>query len=117
MATVSPKPAAMGKQPRMKKYDGPKMAVEAPLSVEERTELKKIFDAPLFRKAFSNARLRKPTAFITGLFTAQAGQIASVQISRIQGWEMFEAALFLQTQDPKQKREPIEETFPDSAAK
>jgi len=105
----------MGKQPRMKKYEGPKMATEVPLSVEERAKLKEIFETPVFRKAFSNARLSKPTAFPPGLSTVLGPQIALVQLCRIQGWELFEAATFLQTQDPKLKKQPIEETFPDSA--
>lgn len=113
--TVPPKPAAVGKQPRMKKYEGPQMATEAPLSIEERTKLKEIFESPVFRKAFSNARLRKPTAFPPGISSALGGAVAQVQLSRIQGWELFEAALFLQTQDPKQRPQSVEETFPDSA--
>jgi len=115
MSKVQPKPAAMGKQPRMKKFEGPKMAVEVPLTIEERTELKEIFEKPVFRKAFSNARMRKPNAFPPGLSTALGDKIAAVQLCRIQGWELFEAALFLQTQDPKQRPIQAEETFPDSA--
>ena len=58
MAKVPPKPAALGKQPRMKKYEGPQIPVEAPLSLEERTKLKELYENPVFRKAFSNARPR-----------------------------------------------------------
>lgn len=112
--TVQPKPAAVGKQPRLKKYEGPKMASEMPLSIEERKKLKEIFEMPVFRKAFSNARLAKPTAFPPGLGTALGPQIALVQLCRIQGWELFEAATFLQTQDPKARPAKVEETYPDS---
>jgi hypothetical protein len=113
---VTPEPAALGKQPKVKapgKYTGPTKPAAIPLTLEERTELKSLLGSAVYRKAFTNARLFRPSVFIDGLNTALGPQIALGRLRQLQGWEMFEAALVLQTQDPKQKAEPIMETWPD----
>lgn len=92
---------------------GPSKLAEMPLSVEERIELKGIFSNPVFIKAFNNAKLFRPPVVVPGLATQFGGQIATIQLARIQGWEMFEAAMFLQTQDKPPKLGPIEENFAD----
>lgn len=89
------------------------MPMEFILSLEERTELKGIFANPVFTKAFSNAKLRKPAAFVGGIATTQGAQIALIQLSRIQGWEMFEAAMFMQTQDKLPPKAALEENYDD----
>lgn len=86
-----------------------------PLSHDERVELRGIFNNPVYRKAFSNARLMKPSAFAgsESLNGALGGQIANNRLHQIQGWEAFEAALYLQTLDPKPKPEPLKENYAD----
>lgn len=112
MAKVPPKPAAMGKQPKKKSTNaGPSLPAVQVLSLEDRTELKRIFASELFRRAFSNARLMKPISTPPGLSTAMGAQIALVQICRIQGWEMFETALAVQVMDKLPKPAPLEPTY------
>lgn len=116
MSKVPPKSAPLGKEPKKKRMaaaGGPSKPAEMPLSVEERIELKGIFSNPVFVKAFNNARLCKPPVYVGGLATQFGGQIATIQIARIQGWEAFEAAMFLQTQDKLPKPAPLEENFAD----
>lgn len=89
------------------------MMATIPLSVEERNELRGIFNNPVYKKAFTNARLRKPSAFGGETDGALGGAVSAKKLHLIQGWELFEAALFIQTLDPKPPRQVIEETFPD----
>lgn len=107
---VTPKAVALGKQPR--EETGPSMTVAVPLTFEEREELRKIFANPAYKKAFTNARLRKPSAFGGDTDGALGGQVAAKKLHLIQGWELFEAALALQVMDPKPRPQPVEETFP-----
>lgn len=122
MAKSPPKPAALGKQPKKKivagaakpsAHAGPTLPAAIALSLEERTELKQLFASEVFRKAFHNARLMKPSVTPPGLSTALGGQIALVQLCRIQGWKMFEAALAVQVTDKLPKPEPLQETYAD----
>ncbi len=112
---VTPKPAVMGKQPKKKtsRHAGPALPTENPLSLDERTELKNIYGNEVFRKGFSNARLMRPTLFPPGLSTPLGPQIALLQLARLQGWEMFEAALAVQVKDKLPPKEPLTETYND----
>jgi hypothetical protein len=83
-----------------------------PLNLEERQELRGIFNNSTYKKAFTNARMRKPSAFGGATDGEFGGAIAAKKLHLIQGWELFEAALFLQTLDPKPRAEPLEESFP-----
>jgi len=113
--TVPPKPAAPGKQPKIKAVaGGPERPAEKPLSVEEREALREMFRNPVFAKAFNNARLAKPTVFAQGLASEHGGKVATIQLARLQGWEMFEAAMFMQTQDRILRQPAPTETFPDA---
>lgn len=100
--------------PVEQEYEGPVRPAYAPLSLPERDELKAIFTQPVFRKAWSNAKLARPPALISSNLTNTEGgdRISAHQLMRQQGWEMFAAALFRQTDDPKPPRAPLEESFP-----
>ncbi len=108
---VTPKATALGKQSR--EETGPFRPKLVPLTIQERTELRRIFDNPAYKKAFTNARMMKPSAFGGETDGPLAGVISAKKLHQIQGWELFEAALALQADDPKPPRQPIEETFPD----
>lgn len=110
--TPKPKPSDMGN--RMTEETGPAVPAPIPLSHEERVELRKLFASDLYRKAFHNARLMKPSAFAgtEALNGPLGGQIANNRLHQMQGWDQFEAALAVQALDPKPERKPLEETFP-----
>lgn len=111
---VPPKPASLGKKQKKETGDvGPSIPVPVALSLEERTKLKAIFDDPIFKKGFHNARLMKPSITPPGLATQLGGQIALIQLSRIQGWEMFEAALAMQVMDKIPKPAALTENYND----
>lgn len=115
MTKVTPKPAALGKQTKKKRIapEGLREPVENPLSIQERNELKEIFRNPAFVKAFENAKLCRPPCFVAGMSTQLGAQISMVALARIQGWEMFSAALLMQTRDKIQKPEQLMENYAD----
>jgi hypothetical protein len=83
--------------------------------MEERVELRELFNKPAYRKAFTNARLKKPSAFAGSepLNGEHGGIVANNRLHQIQGWEMFEAALALQALDPAPPKKPLEESYPN----
>lgn len=94
----------------------PLRPVPVALVMEERDALARIFASPVFTKAFRNARCMKPTAFVAAYSAARgaqdANQIANDRLREIRGWEAFEFALLAQTDEPKQKVQPVTESFP-----
>lgn len=86
-------------------------------TLEERVELKRLIESPLFRRAWRNAKLAEPSAFPPGdLNGLQGGVIANNRLHQQQGWKMFEAALLRQVNDPVSKPTRTPENYPDSAA-
>lgn len=110
--TPKPKPIALGTQSR--EETGPAIPSPVPLTVEERVELREIFNKPAYRKAFTNARLKKPSAFAPqdALNGEHGGQVANNRLHQIQGWEMFEVALAIQALDPLPPKKQVEESYP-----
>lgn len=85
------------------------------LTLEERNVLRGIFQSEAFRKAWHNARLSKPPTLISRDLNGEDGsRIALNQLKQIQGWELCEAALLKQLNDPAPVRTKVEENFPDS---
>lgn len=107
----TPKAVALGKQPR--EDTGPSRPVFVPLTLEERTELRRIYASATYRKAFTNARTMKPSAFGGDTDGALGGAVSAKKLHLIQGWELFEAAMLLQTADPRPPRTALEEGYPD----
>lgn len=92
------------KRPRRKPFSAP-----APLSDDEREKLRAILNNDVFRLALARVQNMKPSAF-----TAAPGvQGANDRLHEIKGWELYEHALFLQAETPKQKSERPTETYPD----
>lgn len=76
------------------------------LSLEERLELRKVFDSAVFKKALKNCRAYKVGVNdpFTLLASPQGGQIALMRYHEIKGWEAFEKRLAQQADDPKAER-------------
>lgn len=88
--------------------EGPSFPQHVPLDLEERNRLNQIFRDPVFRKAWTNAKLSRPSCLMApDLLESDKGpQAALNRISQMQGWEFFAAALFRQGMDPKPPRPP-----------
>jgi hypothetical protein len=85
------------------------------LTFEERNTLSSILSNPVFVKAWRNAQLHKPSAFIPSvILNAEFGpQSGTHRLHEIRGWEMFQAALVKQIEEPKPKQEKPMENFPN----
>lgn len=75
---------------------------------------------PVFKRVIDNAYTKKPTTAISD----NSGMLGVTQIKpehalnrlhQLQGWEMLEAAIFIQAEEPiKKQRKQVEETYPDA---
>ncbi len=85
-----------------------------PLNLEERKALRSILLSDVFKKALQNAFAKKPSVHVqgTGVFKLDPNSsvLANNRLHQIQGWEMFEAALFMQAEEmiPRQARNMTE---------
>jgi hypothetical protein len=93
------------------------------LSLEERQELAQLVDTPVFRKAWGNVLLSKPSVFNFAGSAAQGSEQAREgavnKLYEVRGWELFRGA-FIRQFEPELKREPVfmeEWTYPDSTRK
>lgn len=86
------------------------------LALEQRVELRTMFATPVMRQAWKNARASKPSAFTLGLDSALCGIIASNRLHEIRGWELCEAALLKQANEPKPATFRPPESYPASGA-
>lgn len=85
-----------------------------PLTDTERQRFRQIIADPVFKKVIENACLGKPPAFPsnTGEYVKDQNSllVANNRLHQIQGWELFEAAIFRQaevevTRTPKAPQE------------
>lgn len=111
--------------PRKSKLQKPKVAtsmteekaaipVRLPLVMEEREELIKLLNNPVFLKAWNNAELEKPPVFPGGIVPdgPAADSRDAKALARIQGWELHKAALIKQTLEIVPKKAIPTEQFP-----
>ncbi len=92
------------KRPRRRPFAAP-----APLTDDERKQLKALLSDGVLRKALARVQNMKPSSF-----NAPSGiQGANDRLHEIRGWELYEHALFLQAETPKLKSEKPTETYPD----
>jgi len=111
------KPAAPAKptlrRPEFESVYPPK---PAPLELDDRLKLKALFESEVFRKAWANLKSVEFTAFLPDaqLTGPDAGQAALKRLCRMQGWSTFATALLAQAEDPRPKRQPVLESYPDS---
>jgi hypothetical protein len=89
-----------------KAYDRPMpfpVFVYEKLTLEERQKLRQIIVDPVFTKALRNAHAKKPSTGPSGTgvsgTTEHSMLIANNRLHQLQGWEMFEAALFAQAEE------------------
>ena len=72
-----------------------------PLTLEERTKFRDFISSPLGRKVVRNAFAKRPSVVVKGQTTGpleQPAQATNNRLFQIQGWELFEAALFGQAE-------------------
>lgn len=88
--------------------------VRLPLVMEEREELIKLLNNPVFLKAWNNAELEKPPVFPGGIVPdgPAADSRDAKALARIQGWELHKAALIKQTLEIVPKKAIPTEQFP-----
>jgi hypothetical protein len=81
-----------------------------PLDSKEREKLTAILNSPLMQRALGLAAQGRPSAFKKCPTMLDANNA----LYAIQGWELYEAALFRQTLDPKIVATLPEETYPET---
>ena len=72
-----------------------------PLTLEERVSFREFIASPLGRKVVRNTFSKRPGVVVKGVSTSaleQTAQATNNRLFQIQGWEMFEAALFSQAE-------------------
>lgn len=81
---------------------------------EERGELRKFFESPLWKKTLSNVRTARPPLFVGGTETPLGNQIANNRLHQLQGWQLFEVALARSILPEPPKRKQLTESYPDA---
>lgn len=88
----------------------------SPLTLPERIRLREIINDPVFNKVIRNAHCKKPTTGPEGVgihVKTDSLLIANNRLHQLQGWEMFEAALFSQAEEKVQRTiTSLVETYP-----
>ena len=86
-----------------------------PLTYEERVELRGMLHSPVFRKAWNNVLLQKPSvvppAVPAGSDAALLAAVASNRLNQLYGWEQFAAALLAQIEDQLPKAKPVPDNY------
>lgn len=85
-----------------------------PLSHEDRTALRAMYESKAFKRAWANVKFGKPSAFPSELNGALGAIIANNRLHEIRGWELLEAALIRELNEPKPIIPRAQETWPDS---
>lgn len=81
---------------------------------EQRAELSRLLNHPLFVIAWGNAEMARPSLFPRGLNDANGERLGNNTLHTLQGWEMHKIALLHQTDEPRPQQQRIEETYPDA---
>lgn len=86
-----------------------------PFSGEERKRFREIIADPVFKHAIENAYAKKPSVYTDGTGTSKPDMLAgNNRLHQIQGWDMFEAALFAQAEEPFNKNKKPLEDYPNA---
>ncbi len=86
-----------------------------PLSLEEREAFRAAIKSPAFQKALRNIRNQRPSVFTHELNSALGASIANNRLHEIRGWELFEGALWKQSQDPVIAAPQARENYQDES--
>ena len=99
-------------------FISPTAAVERPktllLTLEERTELREMLHSPIFKKAWNNVLLSRPSVVPPAQPGADAALLSALSANRLNqlyGWEQFAAALLSQIEDPMPKPAPVKDNY------
>ena len=86
----------------------------APLDYEEREQLRTMLHSPVFRKAWNNVLLSRPSVMPpmpTGADSAMLSVLANNRLNQLYGWEQFAAAILSQIEDPAPKAPRVADDY------
>ena len=86
----------------------------APLDYEEREQLPTMLHSPVFRKAWNNVLLSRPSVMPPmpmGADSAMLSVLANNRLNQLYGWEQFAAALISQIEDPAPKAARVTDDY------
>ena len=88
----------------------------APLDYEEREQLRTMLHSPVFRKAWNNVLLSRPSVMPpapvgAGADSSMLSMLANNRLNQLYGWEQFAAALLSQIEDPAPKAARVTDDY------
>lgn len=85
-----------------------------PLDYEEREQLRALLHSAVFRKAWHNVLLSRPSVMPPmpmGADSAMLSVLASNRLNQLYGWEQFAAAVLSQIEDPAPKAARVTDDY------
>ena len=85
-----------------------------PLDYEEREQLRTMLHSPVFRKAWNNVLLSRPSVMPPmpmGADSAMLSVLANNRLNQLYGWEQFAAAILSQIEDPAPKAPRVADDY------
>jgi len=87
-----------------------------PLDYEEREQLRTMLHSPVFRKAWNNVLLSRPSVMPpapvgAGADSSMLAMLANNRLNQLYGWEQFAAALLSQIEDPAPKAPRVADDY------
>ena len=85
-----------------------------PLDYEEREQLRVLLHSAVFRKAWNNVLLSRPSVMPPmpmGADSAMLSVLANNRLNQLYGWEQFAAALISQIEDPAPKAARVTDDY------
>ena len=99
-------------------FISPTAAVErpklTPLDYEEREQLRALLHSAVFRKAWNNVLLSRPSVMPPmpmGADSATLSTLANNRLNQLYGWEQFAAAIISQIEDPAPKAARVKDDY------
>ena len=101
-------------------FVSPVAAVERPrlvaLDYEERGQLREMLHSAVFRKAWNNVLLSRPSVMPpaptgAGVDSSMLSMLANNRLNQLYGWEQFAAALLSQIEDPAPKAARVTDDY------
>ena len=85
-----------------------------PLDYEEREQLRTLLHSAVFRKAWNNVLLSRPSVMPPmpmGADSAMLSVLANNRLNQLYGWEQFAAAILSQIEDPAPKAPRVADDY------
>ena len=85
-----------------------------PLDYEEREQLRALLHSAVFRKAWNNVLLSRPSVMPPmpmGADSAMLSVLANNRLNQLYGWEQFAAAIISQIEDPAPKAARVTDDY------